>query len=208
MQADRDWAPRWQNTAKVIATTKDAVPIGAWREQGMDDIGQPGALGFHTDEDGQPVAYVDVNEETSVTFSHEFLEMLGDRTGNRLVNALLRGRLVRYLLEVADPIERFTYLINGIKVSNFIFPEYVDSPDERTKAGVPLDHMGILTTPMTLATGGYLSYKIGNRWFQDQWFQGSVPTHGVSLNMEQTVGVPLRTQIDQYMMKNFWSTTV
>jgi hypothetical protein len=70
---------------------------------------------------------VQASEGWQLTTSHEWLEMLADAFGNRLVAGQSpkedQGR-VEFLLEVCDPPEdaQFAYTSNGILVSDFLTP--------------------------------------------------------------------------------------
>lgn len=85
-QVTRDFRPIWHVEATVSAFAKlEDVPVGYWPIIVEEDIHEPGAAGFHTDEDGQPFALVQVSGSWALTASHECLEMLGDPFGNRLI---------------------------------------------------------------------------------------------------------------------------
>jgi len=92
-QITSDWTPIWGRTGTITAYAQESdVPVHVWKVIVEDDIGQPGALGYHTDELNQPIAYVaaqggDINQVCK-TVSHEVLETIGDPFGNRLIPAL------------------------------------------------------------------------------------------------------------------------
>jgi hypothetical protein len=132
-QVTIDAAPIWNLSATVAAfrTLKD-VPLGYWPIIVRQDIAQPGAAGVHEDQGGQPFALVEYGPTWSLTASHELLEMLVDPSGNR-VEAGPSPRAdqgtVEFLVEVCDPCEaaNFAYLINGVLVSDFYTPSYLDA---------------------------------------------------------------------------------
>jgi hypothetical protein len=87
-QATRDLAPIWDVSATVDAFDQlSHVPVGTWPIIIGGNV-PPGAGGFHTDQNGQPLAivraYRDVNTLSQVC-SHEMLEMLVDPFGSRFV---------------------------------------------------------------------------------------------------------------------------
>jgi hypothetical protein len=115
-------------------------PVGAWPIIIADTIDEPGALGYHADQHHQPYALVKAGAGWSVTASHELLEMLADPWGRRLWAAQEPvaagiGR-VRFLVEVCDPVERGSYPIMGIGVSDFVLPAWYHT----ARSHKPLNH--------------------------------------------------------------------
>src|SRR5438105_3611015 len=80
-QATRDLAPIWDIAATVDAFDQlGQVPVGTWPIIIGGNV-PPGAGGFHTDRNGQPLALVRAFQDINVlcqTCSHEMLEMLVD----------------------------------------------------------------------------------------------------------------------------------
>ncbi len=151
------------------------VPLGHYRVIIKDDIGD-GALGYHTDENNQPVCYVMAQspDDTCVTCSHEILEAATDPFGNRFIPIILPvyGK-VRCLVEIADPPESFAYADHGLPVSDFICPEWYDEVEQ---AGVKYSYKGHVKTPQTIIEGGYFSFMLTDgRWMQQTWFNGTQP---------------------------------
>jgi hypothetical protein len=160
-QATRDFAPIWSIQATVDHFKRlEDVPLGYWPIIVKDNIGQPGAGGFHTDKNHQPFALVQAGSMWSIAASHECLEMLVDPFGNRLVSgpSLAPGQGdVNYLVEVGDPVEdaQFAYLINGVMVSDFYTPRYLDVDASR---GVLYDFRGAVSQPRQVLENGYISW--------------------------------------------------
>jgi hypothetical protein len=159
-QVQADFAPVWRVAATVGAYP--SAPAGTWRVELDHDIGAQGALGFHSDEHHQPFAKIDVDVQPwSATASHEIIEMLGDPWGNRLhTAAALPGwegtsPRVRYLVELCDPCEAFSYPVGGVDVSDFLLPAFYRS-SPRATAGY--SHLGRLTEPLEIADGGYITF--------------------------------------------------
>ena len=140
------------------------------------NIDQPGAAGYHTDENGQPFSLVEADDQWQLTASHETLEMLADPFGNRTIagspppqapqplSALSR---VTYLVEVCDPCEdaQFAYGVNGQQLSDFITPHYYD-PNGAT--GTQYSFRGNIKAPHTVLESGYVSFgnPVTNEWYQ------------------------------------------
>jgi hypothetical protein len=141
-----------------LAKPGEKVATSSRRIVFLNDADSPGALGYHSDDDGTaPIGKVFVrtilenNESISVTFSHEVLEMVADPFANWWAQY---GDSL-YALEVCDPVEGDLYLINGVQVSNFVLPAYFDATPE---SGVyqPYDWCNRLKAPFTMTAGGYL----------------------------------------------------
>jgi hypothetical protein len=179
-QIARDFGPVWHVRASVGAY--DVAPAGTWAVLIRDQLDEPGALGYHADELGQPVSYVMWTQDWSATVSHEVLEMLADPWGNRLHGGRLPAGMemhfrelglktehshVSYLLEVADPPEARSYPIGDILVSDFILPHWYS-----VAAAAPYSFVGTCTRPREVASGGYVSFHVHGDWWQVTNFGG------------------------------------
>jgi hypothetical protein len=176
-QVTRDFSPVWEIHATVDGFDKlESVPVDYWPVIIKDNINEPGAAGYHTDENGQPFALVQVDDAWQLTVSHEILEMLADPFGSRTVagapppNApppISGFKRVVYLVELCDPCEgaQFAYSVNGREVSDFITPHYYD-PNGST--GVQYSFRGNVKEPHTVLEGGYVSFgnPVTNEWYQ------------------------------------------
>lgn len=121
----------------------------------QDDIGAPGAEGFHDDVLGDIYARIlpDGNCEAG---SHEVVEEEGDADCNGWT-LMPDGREVAK--ESADPVEGDHYIISvsiggtsrDVPVTNYVTPDWFDA-----KAKGPFDRMGKLTAPFTMDDGGYM----------------------------------------------------
>jgi hypothetical protein len=176
-QIQHDFVPAWKVAATVGAYP--TAPAGTWAVHVQKKLDQPGALGYHTDTNNQPISYVEYTADYPVTVSHETLEMLADPFGNRLHSAGLPQGLadkyeqfglkssqtrVRYLLEVCDPCEQTSYPVGGINLSDFLLPYwYRTSPAPKPA----YSEAGGCTLPRQVADGGYVSFC--NEL--DDWFQ-------------------------------------
>lgn len=112
----------------------------------VDEASLPGALGFHDlNTRDVPVGFVfvlDPNDWT-VTLSHEVLELILDPTVNLFVpgpDPRNANNLVLHAYEACDAVERISYSIDGIAVSNFLTPSYFTIGDA---AGTRNDFLGV-----------------------------------------------------------------
>lgn len=178
-QVTRDIAPAWHTPASVTAyPDPNKVPHGYWPLTIEGDIGDPNALGYHSDARNVPYSVIqfDPTDWPSVA-SHELAEMLGDPWGSRFVvgRSLVaeQGR-VEYLLELADPCETFAYEVDGVVLSDFILPHY-HHPFSRVQT--PYSFTGKLTRAREVAPGGYLSWYVRetDEWWQRTFFNGDAP---------------------------------
>lgn len=211
-QVTRDFSRTWKITATVTAfQTLDDVPVDYWPIIIEDNINQPGAAGYHTDDNGQPFSLVSSEGNWALTTSHECLEMLADPFGNRTVagsqpqqadQSVVNLSRVNYLVEVCDPCESEddTYSVNGIALSDFITPRYYD-PSVAT--GARYDFMGKIKNPHEVLAGGYVSF--GNP-ATNEWYQVLVDASGnaktVSLGKLSAKHGSLREQLDKHERTN------
>jgi hypothetical protein len=157
-QISNDFAPRWGIDAKLTTFLEDIAPERIYI---LDNTTQADALGYHTESSDVPVGYIFAKTDLqatgswSDTLSHEVLEQLADPLVNLTALAILMGTYpVLFSYENADPVENDVYLIDGVKVSNFVFPNWF-----ATDAAGQVDFMGTLPGPFTISRGGYLSYQ-------------------------------------------------
>jgi len=106
----------------------------------------------------------------TVTASHELLEMLGDpdinlsafvQTGNNTASL--------FSYEVCDPCEMDEqgYEINGVKVSDFVYPSWFEG--FREPGSTQFDYKNQINAPLKLLPGGYcavLDIPTGLGWYQ------------------------------------------
>jgi len=207
-QVTRDFGPIWNVNATVNAYDKlESVPVDYWPVIIRDDINQPGAAGYHTDNNGQPFSLVQADQDWALTASHETLEMLADPFGNRTLAGTPPPQTpdgpvkdlerVVYLVEVCDPCElgQFGYSVNGVAISDFITPHYYD-PSGAT--GAQYSFRGNVKAPHTVLEGGYVSFgnPIDNNWYQIIVQGGKVELHALGVLNAAANGKSLREQID------------
>lgn len=197
------FGPIWGRMSTVAAYQNlKNVPLGVVPAVCKDDIGQPGALGYHdNDRNGQPRIFFASQggnlSGVSQCFGHENNEMNGDPTGNRLVvvpDFDDPSKMIQLLVEVSDPPEDLQYFLDGFAMSDFYFPEWLDSV---AVAGRQYTYMNAIPTPRTIINGGYCSYIKDGQWFQKTWFSGSTPITEGPFNWERKPDETLRMMVDR-----------
>lgn len=165
IQVDRDFSPVWKLDANLQFVPRGtAVPTNAWIIYVMDTSDQQGALGYHDlTAQGNPIAKVFARDDQkyglslSVTLSHELLEMLVDPyISNCVFSQQTNTTGTLYAYEVCDAPEddSFGYQINGVLVSDFVYPSWFE--DFRAPNSTKFDFKGVLHAPFQLASGGYI----------------------------------------------------
>ena len=158
--------PAWNVSAELHVT--DGPVAGEWGLVFLDNADVPGALAYHDEETGAPLAKVFVetirqaNSSLTVAASHELVEMLVDPLCVCYATTDTPGTL--YALEPADPVEddALGFQVDGFLMSDFVYPAWFD----RTAAGHPnvrYDHVGAvtLTRPFQVLPGGYVIQLVG-----------------------------------------------
>jgi hypothetical protein len=164
---DKHVVPVWGTPAKLVKT-KGFVK-GQWAMVFLDNADQAGALAYHDlTPDGFPISKVFVKTTladdglVSVSASHELVEMLVDPA----INLMTTGpdpKLV-YAYESADPVEELSFAVNGIQMTDFVYPSYFESFHK--PGSVQFDRLKKVTKPFQILSGGYqIVFKNGN-WSQ------------------------------------------
>ena len=206
-QVTRDFGQLWDIDATVDAfDTLESVPVDYWPIILRDDINEPGAAGYHTDDQGQPFSLVQADAGWPLTASHEALEMLADPFGSRTIAgapppqapAPISGlQRVVYLVEVCDPCEadQFAYDVNGVRVSDFITPHYYDP---NNASGAQYSFRGSVGAPHTVLDGGYVSFgnPVDNHWYQIIVVNGKAQVRDLGV-IQSTSGKSLRELVDR-----------
>jgi hypothetical protein len=177
-QVSRDFAPVWgPDAALTFVATSSAPPAGSWWLGIFDNSDQAGALGYHDlTAEGLPLGKAFAGSDMqygyqwTVTASHELLEMLADPDINLTVFAQADpGSGVIYMHEVCDACEadQYAYPINGIQVSDFVFPAWFES--FRATGSTQFDQGKRISAPYQLLQGGYIGVfdvTAGTGWQQ------------------------------------------
>src|SRR5215467_4148182 len=160
-------APVWATPAKLIKST--GFVKGAWAMVFLDDADQPGALAYHDlTPDGLPQSKVfvkttiDNGDVVSVSASHELVEMLVDPA----INLMTTGPdpKIIYAYESADPVEELSFPVNGIPMTDFIYPAYFE--DFHKPGSVQFDYLKKVKRPFQILPGGYQIIFKNGRWSQ------------------------------------------
>lgn len=178
-QVREHFSPAWGVDADLRLLPRGQHPHpGEWWLVMLDNSDQADALGYHdiTDE-GLPLGKVFARTTRqdgghwTVTASHELLEMLGDPDINLTVfvqnGDRPTGRLYAY--EVCDACEddSFGYTIDGVLVSDFVYPAWFES--FRKAGSTQFDRQRHIRRPFDLLRGGYIGYfdiTAGHGWQQ------------------------------------------
>ena len=179
-QIQEDVSPHWNRTALLrlegtLGGSPDPDNPRNLRGQGIiyvcQDVDQEDYLGYHDlNQRGIPFGFVfldiakNLEEEWSVTLSHEALEMLMDPE----VNLLAKGphpahpeREVFHWYELCDAVQSETYEIDGVPVSNFVLPLYFTSTEEVSGRNDFLgtsDEEGTTLRSFGINRGGYIGF--------------------------------------------------
>ena len=162
---DKHVAPVWGTQAKLVKSK--GFVRGQWAMVFLDDADHAHSLAYHdVTPDGLPQAKVFVKTTlrdkklVSVSASHELVEMLVDPAIN-MVTMRPHSKLV-YGYESADPVEELTFRVNGIPMTNFVYPTYFESFHK--PGSVRFDHLGKINKPFEVHPGGYLGVYKNGKW--------------------------------------------
>ena len=112
----------------------------------------------------------------SVSFTHELFELAADpvtslmnvgypaeyywlEKPNTEIKSVYQFGVVGWFNEVADPVEADSYLIDGVKISDFITPAWFNDG-----VGTRYDYMGLCQQPFWIRPGGYAQFLDANGW--------------------------------------------
>lgn len=163
-QIKRDVVPAWGGKAKTVRfiSSPAGAPKNGWVIAVLDDADQAGALGYHTTDDkgrvyGRVFAKTaqDYGYSASQTFSHEVLETWGDPGVDKWVQAT--KQMYSVPVELCDAVEGDQYSINGVVVSNFVFPAWFGK-----SGGTGYDQLGTAPAPFKVAPNGYTVVQFPN----------------------------------------------
>ncbi len=143
-QLDRDVLPAWGLTA--------ILDLHHERRYDYAVLLTDAPNGRHyVDASGRPTAEVAWwSTDLSVVLSHEILEMVVNPYLDRTAYfAYPNGLGFVFNWEICDPVQGSTYSIDGVRVSDFVYPSYFRQTYGRT----PFDHLGLLHAAGSLVTG-------------------------------------------------------
>ena len=144
-----------------------------------------------------------IGEHWTVSLSHEALEILADPEVNLMVigpHPQDANRPALHWYEVCDAVQRETYFIDGIRVSNFVLPLYFTNGEE---TGGRNDFLGNVYNGQTLRSfglnpGGYQGYLDPTNGFNGLFVP---PGDGIALRrseVKNSLGLARRSQRYQY----------
>jgi hypothetical protein len=186
-QVTDHFQPIWGVNARIVFKKGRApIPKNSYHILIYDKAratGDAGFLGYHFQRNGYPVASIFANEDLSedktisVTLSHEVLEMLVDpalnlyayRPGGNEPNGKKR-RDRGYFYEVCDAVQCQQYRIDGVKVCNFVYPEWFEYAWPRNSR--KFDHLGSLREPFQLLKGCYADIREAKTGWRTIWGDG------------------------------------
>lgn len=158
---DENFAPIW-GTHATLQKAADFIS-GAWAMLFIDTADQAGVLGYHDlTPDGLPVSKVFVKttiadgQKVSVTACHELAEMLVDPAINLWAEGA-GGTLYAY--EMSDAVEEEEFDIDGIAMSDFVFPAYFEG--FRAPGSTQFDFLKKISQPFQILSGGYSLVRDG-----------------------------------------------
>jgi hypothetical protein len=164
---DQHVAPVW-GTPATLVRSKGFVK-GAWAMVFLDNADAPGALAYHDlTPDGMPQSKVfvkttlDNNDLVSVSASHELVEMLVDPAINMMTTG--PDPMTMYAYESADPVEEMSFKVNGIPMTDFVYPAYFEA--FRKPGSAQFDRMKKVKRPFQILAGGYQSIFKNGKWSQ------------------------------------------
>jgi hypothetical protein len=185
-QLERHVAPAWGRIPcpVILVPDQSSVPGDACPIVICDKPDEPGALGYHTQEndvvwgrvfvdpvldDGAGCILYDGKDpqrcSVASVLSHEVIELVLDPTCNLWADG---PKSKQYAVEVCDPVEADLYTIRVmgpkkatyVSVSNFVFPEWFDP--QAIRPGTRYDHLKKINAPFTLSAGGYVVLRGSN----------------------------------------------
>jgi hypothetical protein len=175
-QARAHFAPAWGIRAHVELVPRKRVDAAAWIIAIVDDARSGDFLGWHElTARGFPLGKVYAGDTIrqggswSVTASHELLEMLVDPEMSMTVLDSTENANRLFAYEICDPVQddRWGYLIDGVRVSDFVLPTWFESFHH--PRGVRFDHRRAVVRPLQILAGGYASvdHVDGSRGWRD-----------------------------------------
>ena len=188
LYVDQCVAPIWGTPAKLIKS--DCFVEGDWAIVFLDDTDRPGDWAYHDlTPGGLPLSKVFVRtirrekQSVSVLASHELVEMLVDpainimTTGPDLYTSYVHenadpndkvvihestAEKIFYAYESADPVQDLTFEVNGVKMSDFVYPAYFE--EFHQPGSVKFDYMSKVKRPFQILAGGYQTIFRNGRW--------------------------------------------
>lgn len=162
---DDYFAPVWGAPARLIKARKPRR--GAWTLILLDDADDDEGQGYHEmTKNGFPVGKVFVkptianDDLVSVTTCHELCEMLIDPMATLWCDGP-RGSMWAY--EVCDAVEDETFKVNGIAMSDFLYPAYFETFRLDRPRSAQYDYLKRVKRPFQILKDGYMTVHQGGK---------------------------------------------
>src|SRR5438876_3150459 len=159
--------PVWGTPATLVEST--GFINGAWALVFLDNADVANALAYHDlTPDGFPVSRVfvktilDDKQSVSVATSHELVEMLVDPAIN--LSSSGPDAKTLYAYEAADPVEEVSFTLDGIRMTDFVYPSYFEV--FRKPGSDQFDYVKKVNRPFQILPGGYQIIFRNGRWSQ------------------------------------------
>lgn len=153
---DKCFVPIWGYPAKVLKA--DHAKRGQWQMLFLDDADEADSLGYHDLHlNGQPYSKIFVRttikdgQKVSTCACHELCEMLIDPMAQMWAQDLKDGTLYAY--EVCDAVEDEEFLVEGVYMSDFVYPSFFESWHKPNST--VFDWMRKVQHPFQTLDGGY-----------------------------------------------------
>jgi hypothetical protein len=166
-QLTEDFCPAWGKLPIRASFFEDPrkIPPGTPTILIADRCDVARALAYHTEQaSGAITGLVGVltceedGESWTSAASHEALEAARNPYVNGWTTVPGHGGHRKVADEVCDPVQDGEYEIDGVKVSNFVYPAWFDG---LAPVGSQFDHLEQLAGPFTKTEGGYYEYDVG-----------------------------------------------
>lgn len=164
------FAPVWRTPAKIVdGGTNTVIPPGRWGLVFLDDTDRQNNLGYHDlTPDGLPLGKVFIRDvlkyggKVSVTASHELGEMLVDPG----IHMGARGPDENswYAYETSDAVESIEFLVDGIAISNFVYPAWFEP--FREPGSTHFDYLKTCNKPFEIYPDGFMLVFQDGKWTQ------------------------------------------
>jgi hypothetical protein len=161
----RHVAPVWGTPARLQSSS--SFIKGAWGIVFVNNAHEAEDLGYHElTPHGMPLSKVYVEPtlmdgySVSSTVSHELVEMLVDPAINLYASGPRPATFYSY--ESADPVEEDVFTIDGIEMSDFVYPAYFEAFHK--PGSMQFDEMDKVKRPFEIRPGGYQQLYWRGRW--------------------------------------------
>lgn len=196
-QIDGEFLPKWDNRLKEhIPTTLRITdmkhppnPFIALVDSFPKQFPSDGA-GFHLSQGKQILGFFNMKSNLakignySSGLDHEILEMIADPFPGPDTGHFIQTRGEEVLVEVCDPCHTDLYMLDGVKLSNFIFPSWFADG-----GSPPLDRMGKIEHPLGLRAVGFYWFVKNGKTFERKRSQKGIEITEIQGEEPHLIGV-------------------